>query len=253
MVFVLAFSLLCAPAMAYQIKTALTGDEESDGDIFYSQDEPVSSDYYESYTSEDYSDYYSSEDIFNSESYVYSSSDYYSSEDNSDYDSSLPEDSSVIDLSSAEPEPSYNDDSDDYIEYYSYDDGVSYGDAYTSLYSVVEEDRRNTISGGNWSDISIDFEEDSATGSFVIKNTGKGDFSFIKDNNSNSDASLYYWLAGGIACIVVGLCGISFVIVLAADRRKNMAKSAAAIRSASLNKGDTAEVELPDDFDDDYN
>ena len=161
--------------------------------------------------------------------------------------------SSTIDLSSAEPVSSYEDDGwDDYVEDYYENDNVNYGDVYTSLYSVVQEDNRKTISGGNWSDISLDFEEDDA-GSFVVKNTGKGDFSFIKDNKSDNDSSLYFWLAGGIAFIVIGLCGISFVIVLAIDKKKNTSNRVAVEYNPYQDKENTAEVDLPDDFDDNYN
>ena len=252
---IIAFTLFCVPAMAYQIKNALSQDEISDQDVFSSEDVFTSSEYTNP-------DPISSEEPFIGSSEVTSfdsvpsfdnSSDYFESDYTDSSDSFQSDISSAIELSSAEPVSSYEEDNgDDYIEDYYINDNVNYGDVYTSLYSVVQEDNRKTISGGNWSDISLDFEEDDA-GSFIVKNTGKGDFSFIKDNTSDNDSSLYFWLAGGIAFIVIGLCGISFIVVLAIDKKKNTSNRVAVEYDHSRDNGNTAEVEIPDDFDDDYN
>ena len=254
-----AFALLCVPAMAYQIKNAVSGDEASDQDVFSSEDVFTSSEYIEPEPSSEVASIDEPSEVISFDSvasFDYSSSGF-ESENTLSSDAMPSETSSVAELSSAEPASSYEeDDGDDYIEDYDYDyyvnDNVNYGDVYTSLYSVAQEDNRRVISGGNWSDISLDFEEDS-TGSFVVKNTGKGDFSFIKDNKSDSDSSLYYWLAGGIAFIVIGLCGISFVIVLAIDKKKHTSSRVPVEYSRRSDKGNTAEIELPEDFDDNYN
>ncbi|MDD5923631.1 MAG: hypothetical protein PUC88_02445 [Clostridia bacterium] len=254
MVFTLAVAIACVPAMAYQMSNIAANEDEPIEVVDSQIDQPVDSSVYEQ--SSDYVDSqveYSSTEPIESDttvdsSYVDSSYVDSSTDVESEYESD------VISLDSSEPaEPSFDDGGDGYVESidydYNYNQGTYQEGQNNAYYSEVTQNTRSVITGDTWSTISLDLEEDSETGSVVVKNTGKGDFSFIKENDKKSDSSLYYWLAGGIASIVVGLCGISFVLVMAYDKSRK-AKLAAAKARRSFKRGDTADVVLPDENND---
>ena len=82
-------------------------------------------------------------------------------------------------------------------------------DMYTSNGSIKEQN----LSKKDWQEISLSFDKGGANGT--------GDFSFIKDNNSDRDSNLsVMFLIVGVLLIVIAVFIVLYMIVSAAKRRK---------------------------------
>jgi len=83
-------------------------------------------------------------------------------------------------------------------------------DMYTSNGSIKEQN----LSKKDWQDISLSFDKSGANGT--------GDFSFIKDNNSDKDSNLsIMFLIVGVLLIVIAVSIVLYMIVSVAKRRKH--------------------------------
>ena len=257
--FTFLISILCVPAMAYQISNIMAGDTETDIPVYNESSSVVSETV--SYLSTDTevisittdtptssitatdSDIYSST-VVSSDTDTSTTTDIFTTDTESTTDT-LTDTEIIGDITDTETtESNTSSEEESYTPPYQ-------GDIYTPLYSTVDDNTRSVITGDNWSNISIAIDDgDEAAGKVNLNGNNKGDFSFIKDNKPNSGKStLYYWLAGGISCLVVGLCGIAFVAVTMMEKNKRMKLAAERKSKSKLASGETAEFKLPRDRD----
>lgn len=241
-------SMLCVPAMAYQITNIITADTEIDAPVYdetsstesYDTDViSITTDIQESSVPSYSSDTYSSE-VYSSDTDISTTTDVYYT-DTEVYSDIFTDTEIIGDITDTEESPVSSEEESSTPSYQ--------GDIYTPLYSTVDDTTRSVITGDNWSNISIAVDDDNeGAGKVNLNGNNKGDFSFIKDNKANGGKNaLYYWLAGGISCLVVGLCGIAFVAITMMEKNKRMKLAAERKSKGKFVSGETAEFKLPRD------
>ncbi len=206
--------------------------ESGEDDIVSAPSDDVSSDAGNDDYSSSYDDGYPDVDDYSSDNdYNYS---YDSSYDDYNYDYNY----------------DYNDSHDDYNDSYDYNDYNNYG--YSSyvgggqtyvvpdstapsaaLYDIRDGIDSNELNSSDWSDIAA-----------ILKNAnsaddGGDDFSFIKNNNSSSDNG-DWMLYIGIACIVLSIAGIVYVVLSYVKNRRNVSsgkRTSGTVRMAAATAG----------------